>query len=84
VQDVVAQFRRRQIELSVRQLKQQVCVRIVSERVFRSLGRQPTIEVAVGQYKFVVAHLLEKDPVLINGRVDAFEIEILRLGASDY
>lgn len=58
LQDVVAQFRRREIEFLLGQLAQQLCIGLIGERVFRRLGGLAAIKIAVGKHEFVVCALL--------------------------
>jgi len=44
----------------------------------------PAIKIAVGQHQCVRAHFFKKDPVLVDRRMDALDIQIFCLGESGY
>jgi hypothetical protein len=76
---VGAQFRRREIEFPVCQPSEQAGISFIGQRVLRRLGRLAAVKVTVGKYKCIGAHFFEKDPVLIDGSVDAPDIQVLCL-----
>jgi len=79
VENVGAQLRRGLIELPVRQLTQQLCIAVVREGVFRCLRRIASVKITVRQHQCVGAHFFEKDPLLIDGRIDALDVQVLGL-----
>src|ERR1035437_4258615 len=79
VENVGAQLRRRPIELPARQPSQQLCISVVGERVLRWLGRLTTIKITIGKHQCIRAHFFEEGPVLIDGQIDALEIQVLGL-----
>ena len=75
---------RRVVELTFSQLTQQLGVSLVRERVFGYPGRIAAVKVTVGQHESVSAHFFEEDPVLIDSRIDALDVQIFCLRSRAY
>src|SRR5512146_1051335 len=79
LENVVTQLGRGTLELPLAEFCKQAGVGVISQRVLKNSGLFTVIEVAVRQDKHACAHLLKVCAILIDGSIDALDIQVFRL-----